>query len=187
MQGIRIDGRGGQGAVLASKMLAQAYHHQGYAVQSFPAFGMERRGAPVSAYVRVDDRPILRRGRVEQAEVVIALDPALLLMINVTGGLAPGGLLLLNHDRSPSELDLQGDFCLATVDATRLALAHNLGSSSSPIVNTVVLGALARLRDDLDLDNVLAAIGEVTPVKAEENIAAARQAYEAVRQNQVTQ
>lgn len=182
MQGIRIDGRGGQGAVLASKMLAQAYFLQGYAVQSFPAFGMERRGAPVSAYVRVDDQPILRRGRIEQADVVIALDPALLLMINVTDGLSPGGLLLLNHDQSPDELDLQGAFHLATVDATRLALAHSLGARSSPIVNTVVLGALARLRDDLDLANVLAAIGQVTPVKVEANIAAARQAYDAVRQ-----
>ena len=56
MQGIRIDGRGGQGAVLASKILAQAFYRQGFSVQAFPAFGMERRGAPVSAYVRVDDQ-----------------------------------------------------------------------------------------------------------------------------------
>ena len=181
MLGIRLDGRGGQGAVLASKMLAQAFYLQGYAVQSFPAFGMERRGAPVSAFVRADENPILRRGRIEKAQVVLVLDPALLEMIDVTGGLAQGGLLLLNHPGDPREVNLKGDFDLATVDATSLALAHGLGSSSAPIVNTLVLGALACLRDDLDLENVLAAIRENAPVKPEANVAAARQAYSSVK------
>jgi 2-oxoacid:acceptor oxidoreductase gamma subunit (pyruvate/2-ketoisovalerate family) len=180
MQGIRIDGRGGQGAVLASKILAQAFYRQGFMVQAFPAFGMERRGAPVSAYVRVDDRPILRRGRIEMAETVIVLDPALLEMIDVHQGLTGGGLLLLNHPQPPNELNIAGRFRVATVDATRLALLHELGSSSSPIVNTVVLGAFARLDEDLELDNVLRAIEQYTPVKIEANIEAARLAYSAV-------
>ncbi|MEW6262205.1 MAG: 2-oxoacid:acceptor oxidoreductase family protein [Thermodesulfobacteriota bacterium] len=185
MLGIRLDGRGGQGAVSASKILAQAYYLQGFSVQSFPSFGMERRGAPVSAFVRVDERPILRRGRIEKSDVVIVLDPALLLIIDVTEGLTPKGLLLLNHTRHPGEIDLKGDFQLATVDATKLALAHGLGSSSSPMVNTVLLGALARLRDDLNLDNVLAAIGQNMPVKVEANMAAARQAFDAVERGWV--
>jgi 2-oxoacid:acceptor oxidoreductase gamma subunit (pyruvate/2-ketoisovalerate family) len=180
MQGIRIDGRGGQGAVLASKILAQAFHSQGFSVQAFPAFGMERRGAPVSAYVRVDDQPILRRGRIEMAETVIVLDPALLEMIDVNQGLADDGLLLLNHPQAPNELNLVGEFRVATVDATKLALTHKLGSSSSPIVNTVMLGAFARLDEDLELDNVLSAIEQYTPVKIEANIEAARLAYSAV-------
>jgi 2-oxoisovalerate ferredoxin oxidoreductase gamma subunit len=180
MQGIRIDGRGGEGAVLASKILAQAFYRQGFSVQAFPAFGMERRGAPVSAYVRVDDQPILRRGRIEMAETVIVLDAALLQMIDVKQGLADGGLLLLNHPQAPNELSLVGAFRVATVDATRLALIHELGSSSSPIVNTVVLGAFARLDRTLELNNVLSAIEQYTPVKIEANIAAARLAYGAV-------
>ena len=180
MQGIRIDGRGGQGAVLASKILAQAFYRGGFSVQAFPAFGMERRGAPVSAYVRVDDQPILRRGRIEMAETVIVLDPALLEMIDVNQGLADDGLLLLNHPQAPNELSLVGEFCVATVDATKLALAHELGSSSSPIVNTVVLGAFARLDEDLELENVLSAIEQYTPMKIEANIEAARQAYSTV-------
>jgi 2-oxoisovalerate ferredoxin oxidoreductase gamma subunit len=180
MQGIRIDGRGGQGAVLASKILAQAFFRQGFSVQAFPAFGMERRGAPVSAYVRVDDQPILRRGRIEMAETVIVLDPALLEMIDVYQGLADDGLLLLNHPQAPNELSLVGKFRAATVDATKLALTHELGSSTSPIVNTVVLGAFARLDEDLELDNVLSAIEQYTPVKIEANIEAARRAYSAV-------
>ena len=180
MQGIRIDGRGGQGAVLASKILAQAFYRQGFSVQAFPAFGMERRGAPVSAYVRVDDRPILRRGRVEMAETVIVLDPALLEMIDVKQGLADNGLLLLNHPQAPKEVNLTGQFRLATVDATKLALTHKLGSSSSPIVNAVVLGAFARLDEDLELDNVLSAIGQYIPIKVEANIEAARMAYSTV-------
>ncbi len=180
MQGVRINGRGGQGAVLASKILAQAFYAQGYSVQAFPAFGMERRGAPVAAYVRVDSQAILRRGRIEQADTVIVLDPALLEMIDVTSGLAQGGLLLLNHSESPDALRLQGDFQTATVDATKLALRHGLGSSSSPIVNTVVLGALASLDERLDLANVLAAIEQYTPVMVEANVEAARLAHEAV-------
>jgi len=180
MQGIRIDGRGGQGAVLASKILAQAFYRQGFLVQAFPAFGMERRGAPVSASVRVDDQPILRRGRIEMAEAVIVLDPALLEMIDVNQGIADDGLLLLNHPQVPNELSLVGHFRVATVDATKLALTYNLGSSSSPIVNTIMLGAFARLDEDLELDTVLSAIEQHTPVKTEANIEAARLAYSAV-------
>ena len=172
MQGIRIDGRGGQGAVLASKILAQAFYRQGFSVQAFPAFGMERRGAPVSAYVRVGDAKILRRGRIETAQTVIALDPALLEMIDVTNGLAKGGLLLLNHPQAPQELNLGEDFQAATVDATKLALSQGLGSSSSPIVNTVVLGAYASLESRLDLENVLSAIEQYTPVKVAANVEA---------------
>lgn len=180
MHGIRIDGRGGQGAVLASKMLAQAFYRQGFWVQAFPAFGMERRGAPVSAYVRVDEKPILRRGRIETAQTVIALDPALLEMIEVTQGLAEGGLLLLNHTEKPQDVGLAGSFRLATLDATKLALVHRLGSISSPIVNTVVLGAFAKLDPDLELQNVLGAIEQYTPAKVEANVEAARQAFDAV-------
>ena len=180
MQGIRIDGRGGQGAVLASKILAQAFYLQGFSVQAFPAFGMERRGAPVSAYVRVDDQPILRRGRVETAETVIVLDPAFLEMIDVNQGLADNGLLLLNHPQAPNDLNMVGEFRLATVDATKLALTYELGASSSPIVNAVVLGAFARLDEDLALDNVLSAIEQYIPMKVEANIEAARMAYDTV-------
>ncbi len=185
MRGIRIDGRGGQGAVLASKILAQAYYRQGYSVQAFPAFGMERRGAPVSAYVRVDDKKIQRRGRIENAETVIALDPALLEMIDLTQGLADDGLLLLNHPQAPRNLGLSGNFRTATVDATKLALAHGLGSASSPIVNTVVLGAYSSLDDALDLDNVLSAIEQYIPVKVAANIEAARMANGAVHRGEV--
>ena len=114
------------------------------------------------------------------AQTVIVLDPALLEMIEVNQGLADGGLLLLNHPQAPHELNLAGEFRVATVDATKLALTHALGSSSSPIVNTIVLGAFARLDEDLELDNILSAIKQYTPVKIEANIEAARLAYSAV-------
>jgi len=98
----------------------------------------------------------------------------------VDRGLADDGLLLLNHPQAPDELSLVGEFRLATVDATKLALTHELGSSFSPIVNTVVLGAFAYLDEDLELDNVLNAIEQYTPVKIRANIEAARLAYGAV-------
>ena len=141
---------------------------------------MERRGAPVSAYVRVDREQILRRGRIEKAQAVIGLDPALLEMIDLSQGLADDGLLLLNHPQPPAQTGLAGRFKTATVDATSLALEFGLGSSTSPIVNTVVLGAYAKLRDELSLEHVLAAIERYTPVKIQANVDAAARAYEAV-------
>ena len=101
-------------------------------------------------------------------------------MIDVNQGLADNGLLLLNHPQAPNDLNMVGEFRLATVDATKLALTYELGASSSPIVNAVVLGAFARLDEDLALDNVLSAIEQYIPTKVEANIEAARMAYDTV-------
>ena len=181
MHKIRLHGRGGQGAVVASKILADAYFRKGLQVQAFPAFGMERRGAPVSAFVRADREPIRHRGEIADPNAVVVLDKAILDMVDVTRGLASGGVLLINHPLSPAETGMSGDFSLATVDANGIALKHGIGSASAPIVNTVILGAYASLDPDLDQEAILAAVAAGVPGKKEANLAAAREAFQSLR------
>ena len=177
MIGIRFHGRGGQGAVVASKILANAYFSQGLYVQSFPSFGMERKGAAVAAFVRLDTEPIIERGEIEHPAVAIVLDATLTDMVDVTSGLKPGGLILINDTKQDPNLKIKGDYRLAAVDANRIAADHGLGSKTAPIVNTVILGAFAKIAGDLDLNNLIAAIQKSVPVKPEQNMAAAKAAY----------
>src|SRR5512134_2923121 len=102
MRELRIHGRGGQGAVVASKLLAVALFHEENQVQSFPAFGVERRGAPVTAFMRVDRDPIRLRCEVTAPDDVIVLDPTLVEAVDVTAGLKPGGTILINTAKSPA-------------------------------------------------------------------------------------
>jgi 2-oxoacid:acceptor oxidoreductase gamma subunit (pyruvate/2-ketoisovalerate family) len=178
--GIRLHGRGGQGAVVASKILAKAYFRQGLFVQAFPAFGMERRGAPVAAYVRVHTAPILARGEVAHPDVSVVLDPKLLELIDVSKGLDPRAMIILNYPDPTAVPKFQGVSTVVSVNATEIALNNGLGSRLAPIVNTVILGAYAKVirQIPLELENLLQAIKEVIPSKQEKNIVAARQAFE---------
>ena len=180
MVGIRFHGRGGQGAVVASKILANAYFQQGLYVQAFPSFGMERKGAAVSAFVRLDSDPIVERGEIEHPDVIIVLDHSLLHKVDVVQGAKPGAQILLNCRDYENRFPIKGPFRVAGVDAVKIALQHELGSKMAPIINTVILGAFARLAGDLALSNLLAAIEKGVPVNPQQNMAAAAAAYEAV-------
>jgi 2-oxoacid:acceptor oxidoreductase gamma subunit (pyruvate/2-ketoisovalerate family) len=180
MVGIRFHGRGGQGAVVASKILAHAYFKQGLYVQAFPSFGMERKGAAVSAFVRLDSAPIVERGDIKNPAVVIVLDSSLLRKVDVTQGAKPDALILLNCIENESQKLINGSFRVAGVDAVKIALQHGLGSKTAPIINTVILGAYARISGDLALANLLEAIDKGVPVNQKQNMAAAEAAYEAV-------
>jgi pyruvate ferredoxin oxidoreductase gamma subunit/2-oxoisovalerate ferredoxin oxidoreductase gamma subunit len=182
MTELRIHGRGGQGAVVASKLLAAAMFHEGRSVQSFPAFGVERRGAPVTAFLRFSSGPILLRCEITHPDGVIVLDPTLVEAINVAAGLKPGGLLLINtpHDAS-HYADLAARFHLATVDASGVARRHQLGSKTQPIVNTAILGAFAAFSGMVAPDSVFRTITEELGRHAAANIEAAREAAAAVR------
>ena len=179
MVGIRFHGRGGQGAVVASKILAHAYFKQGLYVQAFPSFGMERKGAAVSAFVRLDSAPIVERGDIKNPDVVIVLDSSLLRKVDVTQGAKPGALILLNCKERENQNPINGSFRVAGVDAVKIALQHGLGSKTAPIINTVILGAYARMSGDLALANLLEAIEKGAPVNQKQNMAAAEAAYEA--------
>jgi 2-oxoacid:acceptor oxidoreductase gamma subunit (pyruvate/2-ketoisovalerate family) len=182
MRELRIHGRGGQGAVIASKLLAVALFREGRWVQSFPAFGVERRGAPVTAFLRVSESPIRLRCEVASPDDLIVLDPTLIGAIDVAAGLKAGGGILINSDRGPDAYpELQARYRVATVDASGIAAAHGIGSKTQPIVNTAILGAFATWSGLVLLDSVCAAIEEEVPVRAEANVAAARDAAAAVR------
>lgn len=182
MRELRIHGRGGQGAVIASKLLAVALFREGNDVQAFPAFGVERRGAPVTAFLRFDDRPIRLRCEITEPDDLIVLDPTLVEAIDVTGGLKTGGAILINSERAPDDYaPLAGRFRIATVDASGIAVRHGLGTRSQPIVNTAIVGAASAVFGWFGMAAVEAAIEEEVPAKLEANVAAAREAAEAVR------
>ncbi|MFH1135563.1 MAG: 2-oxoacid:acceptor oxidoreductase family protein [Pseudomonadota bacterium] len=182
MYEIRFHGRGGQGAVIGSEILAQAFFLEGKYVQAFPAFGVERRGAPVTAFCRVDDRPILLRNQIYEPDAVVVLDPTLLVNTPVTQGLKKGGIVLINGSEPPEHYArlIGPDFRTFVVNAGAVAAAHGLGSAANPIVNTAILGALARVAGQVGLEAVARAILKYAPVKKEANSRAAREAHDKV-------
>ena len=139
---VRFHGRGGQGAVTSAELVALTAIEEGKYAQAFPSFGPERRGAPVTAFLRVDDQPIRLREKVYEPNVVVVLDPTVMNITKVDEGLRDGGILVLNTNRSPEEIRKEHGFThkLALVDASRIA-QETLGL---PITNTVMLGALVK-------------------------------------------
>lgn len=180
MQEIRFHGRGGQGTVLASIALAKAFFKSGYYVQTFPVFGMERRGAPVEAYLRLNKKKILVRSNVYTPDHVVVQDFKLLQTLDVTKGLKSGGWILLNAPALPENLKPFEGFRLAFVDATRIAIKHKLGSRTQPIINTAMMGAFARMLGMPTMEAVSDAILSEIPVKPDKNVDAARDAYDLV-------
>jgi len=178
---VRIHGRGGQGAVIASKVLADAVFREGRYVQSFPSFGVERRGAPVAAFTRIDQTPVRLRCQIYNPDYVMVLDPSLMQVVDVTAGLKPGGWVLINSEQPPEAFKLPSGFRVATVDASAIAIKYRLGPRTAPIVNTAILGAFARVTGIVSLDAVGKAVREAVPSKKDDNVAATTEAYSAVR------
>ena len=137
---IRWHGRGGQGAVTASKVLAESAMSLGKQIQAFPEYGSERQGAPVKSFTRISNQRIMHHSQVTSPDAVIVLDPSLLGVVDVTEGLKEDGILLINTPTPPGEIrkkmNLKGRK-LYTVDATGISL-RNLGKS---IPNTPMIGA----------------------------------------------
>lgn len=150
MQRIRIHGRGGQGSVTLAHLIAEAAYEEGRWAQAFPAFGVERRGAPVEAFARIGNEKITNRSQVNEPTHVVVQDASLLEFVDVLDGLADGGLVLVNSPTDPSALPLDVDGTVVTVDATEIAL-EQLGQ---PIMNTALLGAFAGVTDVLELSSV---------------------------------
>jgi 2-oxoacid:acceptor oxidoreductase gamma subunit (pyruvate/2-ketoisovalerate family) len=180
---IRFHGRGGQGTVIASEILASAFFKEGSHVQAFPTFGVERRGAPVAAFLRIDDRPIRLRCQIQEPDHVIILDPTLIPVVDVSAGLEANGWILINTDRAPQHFSRfsAGGWRVAVVDASSIALEYHLGNRTNPIVNTAILGAFASVTRLVGVDPVLQAIREIVPARINDNVRAARAAADAVR------
>jgi pyruvate ferredoxin oxidoreductase gamma subunit/2-oxoisovalerate ferredoxin oxidoreductase gamma subunit len=181
MQEIRFHGRGGQGTVVASILLAKAFFSAGYYVQTFPVFGVERRGAPVEAYLRLDEQKILLRCNVYTPDHAVVQDVKLLDSVDVTAGLKPGGWILINTPQQPANFNVFSGYHLACVDATGIAIQNELGTRTHPIINTAMIGAFARMLEKPSLGTIAEAIKEDIPIKPEQNIQASKQAYENVQ------
>ncbi len=178
MKEIRIHGRGGQGGVTLAELIARAAHKEGRFVQAIPYFGPERRGAPVKAFARISDEPILIRSQIYSPDYVIVLDPRLPEVVDVTEGLKEDGMVIMNTRRKPETLPFKG-FRFATVDATGIALELGLLVAGMPIVNTAMLGAFSKATEEVKIESAVQAILELWPGPAgERNAKAAQAAYE---------
>jgi len=181
---IRWHSRAGQGAVTAAETLASAALREGKHVQAFPEFGPERMGAPLRAFNRISPQPIRIHGVVEEANVVIVVDPSLLGAVPVDENVAPDGIIVANTTKSVDEarrmLILDGQK-VACVDATQIAM--DCFGMQKP--NTPMLGAVARTTELISLDTLLAEVEETfskkfPPKLVEGNLQAIRRAYEEV-------
>jgi 2-oxoacid:acceptor oxidoreductase gamma subunit (pyruvate/2-ketoisovalerate family) len=174
---LRLHGRGGQGTVIAAKILAEALSAEGKFVQAFPEYGVERRGAPVTAFLRIDDNIIYERSKIYEPNHIIVLDPALIGTVPLTEGLRNGGWIIVNTTQKPKELGFDKKFKVAIVPAREIALKFHLGSESSPIVNTAILGGVIKVLELCSRESLKEAIKKEVPVKKEENVKAFEESY----------
>lgn len=183
MREVRWHGRGGQGAVTSSKLLADAAFRSGFAgVTGAPSFGAERRGAPVTASTRMSAAPIRVWSQVTQPDIVIVLDESLLDVANATAGLKPGGMLIVNTSLTPEELGIDGDVRVVVSDVSGAAREIGLIVAGQPMVSAAILGAVARATGLISMESVAAAIkAAFGGSAADKNLKAAQLAYERTR------
>src|SRR5512142_3196677 len=173
---IRFHGRGGQGAVTSAELTALAAIGEGKYAQAFPSFGPERRGAPVMAFVRVSDNPIVTRAKVYEPDVVVVLDPTLLKIVNVEAGLKKGGIVILNTSKSAEQVRKETGLKakLATVDASKIAME----TMRVPITNTTMLGALVKATGIVEMKGLDGPIKHRFGPIAQKNINACTRAFD---------
>ena len=175
MKEIRIHGRGGQGSVTAAELLAVAAFEDGKYSQAFPAFGVERRGAPVMAFVRLNDKPIRLRSQIYEPDYVIVQDATLVDVVDVARGAKPDGIILINSEKSPESFKIETKASIRTLDATKLAMDF----IGRPIVNTTLIGAFAGVSGLIRPESIKNAVMERFPGKVgEKNAKAIQEAYD---------
>ncbi len=180
---IRWHGRGGQGVWSASILLATAAIREGKYAQSFPEFGPERTGAPVQAFNRIDEKPIVVHSNIYEPDVIIVIDPTLLEdRERILAGIKPNGHLLVNSPESPEKirekLKVPREVRVWTVDATTIAL-EEMGRA---ITNTPMLGALLKAVPVVSIEAVKSVIKERWPGEVgEKNVGAIERAMKEVK------
>lgn len=176
-------GRGGQGAITASQLIAEAADIEGYAgITTAPFFGAERRGAPVAAFLRLSREPIRIFSQITAPDYAVVLDPTLLPVLNLSEKLDPSTVVLVNSKKTPEELNLAGFAKLGTADITKIALHYGLKAAGVPILNTPILGSFVKLTSLLKLESVLESITKkFGREKGKMNIDAARAAFNDTR------
>ncbi|MCK9273814.1 MAG: 2-oxoacid:acceptor oxidoreductase family protein [Syntrophales bacterium] len=148
-------GRGGQGVVLASEVLAEAAYLQGYkGVTSAPTFGPERRGAPLAASTRISHEPIRTFSQIEHADIAVVLDDSLFKVVDIWGRLKEGGIMVVNSSAPPAESSIVKKVMIIWIDAAAVAREHRLTAGGTPVVNTPLLGALVKGWNYIALENI---------------------------------
>jgi pyruvate ferredoxin oxidoreductase gamma subunit len=159
---ITFHARGGQGGVTASEILAKAAFYEGKYSHAFPYFRGERKGAPVLAYARISDEPIIERAPIANPDITIVMDATLLKTVNPLKSLKVGGLAIINTRETPAEIigrSDRTDIRVEAVDATALS-EEIYGQSSIPRVNIVMLGILAVTTKLVTVASIMSAIDE---------------------------
>jgi pyruvate ferredoxin oxidoreductase gamma subunit/phenylglyoxylate dehydrogenase gamma subunit len=177
MYEIRFHGRGGQGAVLASKILAKALSEDGKFVKAIPSFGFERRGAPVAAYLRFDDKVIRQNTNIYHPDCVICLDPTLPKAVNIFEDMKDNGVVVQATKKRLEQLDLPESLSrIGLCDAFGIALRI----FGRPITNSIMLGAFTKTTGLVSLEAVCKGMETVDfrDAALEKNIRAVRQGYE---------
>jgi 2-oxoacid:acceptor oxidoreductase gamma subunit (pyruvate/2-ketoisovalerate family) len=178
-------GRGGQGAVTAAMILAEAAYQDGYrGVTAAPFFGVERRGAPITATTRLSKRPIRTLNPTAKADVIVVLDERLIQTADALAGLEPEGLLIVNSSHPPESFCSDMSRAVATSDANSIARDVGLTVAGTLLINTSLLGAFSKASVLVTMESLERAIGDNFSGKAAEiNIKGARLTYEATKIN----
>lgn len=163
--------------MVASQILAQVFFLMGKYPQCFSVFGGERRGAPVASFLRVDDKKIFLKCEIKRPDVMVYMAPDLVDEAEVEGTLKPGGLIIVNNALTKRTFLPLRRFRLALVDA--LSISESMGMGAT--INTAILGAFARASGMVPIGLLEAAIRDTAPAKIEQNIAAAKRAFEMTR------
>jgi len=174
---IKFRGRGGQGAVVASEILARAFFLEGKYPQCFSLFGGERRGAPVVGFLRVDEEPILLKCQIYHPDHMIIFDFSLIDEKELLQELKPKGTLLVNTHQEIDFFKKLRRFRIGLIDAGPIARSLGLGAP----FNTAMLGAYARLTHLVTLKTLTETVKAMAPAKKEENVEAVREAYNQVK------
>lgn len=173
---IIVQGRGGQGAQTAGNLLAAVYFAEGRQVQAFASYGGARRGTPVSSFIRVDDKPVRLRCDIEKADAILCFD-ASLLEGRLLAAARADTLIVVNSARSADDFaQLLPGYRVIPVDGLMISRRNGLGR----IVNSALLGALARAIGDPPLETLEHVLQEQTPKLQAENVAACVEGYRAV-------
>jgi pyruvate ferredoxin oxidoreductase gamma subunit len=182
MTEIRWHGRAGQGVVTAGELLGEAVMEAGRYFQAFPEYGAERMGAPIKAYTRVSDEPLELHCPILEPDIVIVVNPNLLGVVDLTEGLKPNGMVIINTPQTPAEirkrLGLKGGqvWC---VDASRIAMEQ----FKRDIPSTMMLGVVVRATQVMHLDAIINLTreklsGKLRPEVVESNIRALQRAHD---------
>jgi len=167
MKQIRIHGRGGQGVVTAAELIAIAAFEDGKETQAFPSFGVERTGAPIESFARIDDQPIKTREHIYKPDVLIVLDSSLIGTIDITKGADKNTVIIINSSKAKNEFKLDlAEQNIYIVDATKIAM-EIIGKN---IVNTTILGAFAKATNLISLESLKKAVSQKFKEKGEDII-----------------